>query len=79
MRDKPVGLALVLTILFGGLGLLYASVWGVVALIVLAAAGVVPTLGFVLIFVWPASAVWGAIKASNKHSEFVHGTNVERP
>jgi len=71
MKDKSVGVALVLTFLFGPLGLLYASVGGGVALIVLAAAGVVPTLGFVLIFVWPASMMWAAIAASNKHKVFL--------
>lgn len=71
MKDKSVGVALLLTLLFGPLGLFYASVWGAVALIVLAAAGVVPTLGFVLIFVWPASMMWGAIAASSKHKAFL--------
>jgi len=72
MKDKSVLLALVLTFLFGPLGLFYVSVWGAVALIVVAAAGVVPTLGFVLIFVWPASMVWAAIAASRQHNDFVH-------
>ena len=72
MKDKSVAVALVLTFLFGPLGLFYASVGGAVALIVLAAAGVVPTLGYVLIFVWPASMMWAAIAASNKHKVFVN-------
>ena len=70
MKDKSVGLALVLTFLFGPLGLFYASVWGAVALIVLAAAGVVPTFGFVLIFVWPASIAWAAIAAGSRHRAY---------
>ena len=73
MKDKSVALALLLTFLFGPLGLFYASTTGAVALIVLAAAGVVPTLGYVLIFVWPASMVWGAIAASNQHKAFLAG------
>jgi len=73
MKDKSVVLALVLTFFLGPLGLFYASATGAVALIVLAAAGVVPTLGYVLIFVWPASMVWAAIAANNRHNAFIAG------
>ena len=71
MRDRSVLLAVVLTVLFGPLGLFYASVWGALALIVVAAIGVVPTMGFVLIFVWPASIAWAVIAASNQHKTFL--------
>lgn len=74
MKDKSVVLALVLTFLFGPLGLFYVTVPGAVALILLAAIGVVPTLGFVLIFVWPASMAWAAIAASGKHKAFLAET-----
>ena len=57
MRDKSVSLALVLTFFFGPLGLLYASAWGTVVLIVVAALALVPTMGFVLIFVWPVDGL----------------------
>lgn len=70
MRDRSVALALVLTLFFGPLGLFYASVPGALALIGLAAVGVVPTFGFVLIFVWPASMAWAAVAASGKHKAF---------
>lgn len=73
MRDRSVVLALVLTFFLGPLGLFYASVPGALALIGLAAAGVVPTFGFVLVFVWPASMAWAAVAASNKHKAFVAG------
>jgi hypothetical protein len=53
--------------------LFYASATGAVALILLAAVGVVPTLGYVLIFVWPASMVWSAIAANNRHNAFLAG------
>ena len=76
MKDKSVFLALVLTFFFGPLGLFYASASGAVVLIVAAAVGVVPTLGYVLIFVWPASMVWGAIAANNRHNTFVSGTGL---
>jgi hypothetical protein len=73
MKDKSVALAFLLTLVFGPLGLFYVRAWGAVALILVAAAGVVPTLGFVLIFVWPASMVWAVIEASKQHGDFVRG------
>ena len=71
MRDKSVVWAMVLTFFFGPLGLFYVSAWGAMALILVAAAGVVPTMGLVLIFVWPASIVWAAVAARQQHSHFV--------
>jgi hypothetical protein len=79
MKDKSVILALVLTFFFGPLGLFYVSAWGAAVLIVLAAVAVVPTLGFVLIFVWLASMVWAAIAASRQHTNFVRVPEVTRP
>jgi hypothetical protein len=78
MKDKSVFWAVVLTLFLGPLGLFYVSVWGAVALIALAAAGVVPTMGFVLIFVWPASMVWAAIAASRQHNDFAHPVDLGR-
>jgi hypothetical protein len=78
MKDKSVALALALTFFFGPLGLFYVSVWGALALIVIAAAGVVPTLGFVLVFVWPASMLWAAIAASTQHGEFARWRELDR-
>ncbi|HXW80428.1 MAG TPA: hypothetical protein VEJ84_13070 [Acidimicrobiales bacterium] len=82
MKDKSVALALALTFFLGPLGLFYVSMWGAVALVLLAAAGVVPTMGFVLIFVWPASMVWAVLAASRQHKAFLSGpglTGTDRP
>jgi hypothetical protein len=79
MKDKSLALALVLTFFFGPLGLFYASPWGAVALLLLAAAGVVPTMGFVLIFVWPASIAWAAIAAGHAHRLFLDQAPLSSP
>jgi hypothetical protein len=65
---------------FGPLGLFYASAGGgALALILVAAVGVLPTVGFVLLFAWPASMVWAAIAASSKHSAVTQGASLGRP
>jgi hypothetical protein len=79
VKDKSIAIAMVLTVIFGPIGLFYVSAWGAVALILVAAAGVVPTMGFVLIFVWPASIAWAAIAASNQHSAFRHQLDQDLP
>jgi hypothetical protein len=78
MRDKSVPLAVVLTLFFGPLGLFYVSAWGAVSLVVLAAVAVVPTMGFVLIFVWPASIVWAVVAASKQHGDFLRGPTTSK-
>ena len=70
MKDKSVGAALVLTFLFGPLGLLYASVLGGILLLVLSVVVFVLTFGLGLIVIWPVSMIWGAIAASNQHSKY---------
>lgn len=79
MKDKSVFLAVVLTFFFGPLGLFYASTWGAAVLITIAAVGVVPTIGYVLVFVWPASIAWAAVAASNHHKSFVSGAGLSSP
>lgn len=76
MKDKSVTLALVLSFVFGPFGLFYASPWGAVLLLVVAAAGVVPTMGFVLIFVWAASIAWAAVAAGHAHRLFLDSANL---
>jgi hypothetical protein len=74
--DKSVGAALVLTFLFGGLGLFYSSVLGGIVMTVVELLTVIiaiVTLGFGLVlfaFVWPATMLWGALSASRKHRDF---------
>lgn len=62
--EKSVGISLILTILFGPLGLLYSSVFGGMIMILLGLLVAVFTLGFGLIIIWPICIVWGAISAS---------------
>lgn len=79
MRDRSVVLAVVLTVFLGPVGLFYASAPGAAFLIFLAAAGVVPTMGFALIFVWPASIAWAIIAASGKHKAFLEEVRLHPP
>ena len=68
VRPKSFWIALVLTILFGPLGMFYATVFGALVMIVLSVLVTVVTFGFGLAFVWPASIAW-AVTAVYFHNE----------
>ena len=65
--NKSVGVALVLTFLFGPLGMLYSTIsGGIIMLIISVIVGAV-TLGFGLLLTWPVCMIWSAI-AANSHN-----------
>jgi hypothetical protein len=66
--DKSVGAALLLTFLFGPVGLFYASVVGGFVMIVVTIIIGIATLGLGLPVAWCGCMIWGAVAASNKHS-----------
>lgn len=61
--EKSVPAALVLTFLFGPLGLLYASVWGGIILILTAIVTLPLTAGLAALILWPASLIWAVLAA----------------
>lgn len=66
--DKSVGAALLLTFLFGPLGLFYASVVGGLVMLVVTFFLALVTLGLGLPIAWCGCMIWGAVSASGKHS-----------
>jgi hypothetical protein len=66
--DKSVGAALLLTFLFGPLGLFYVSVLAACLMIVVTIFLGIITLGFGLPVAWCACMIWGGVAASNQHS-----------
>ena len=68
--DKSVGAALILTFLFGPLGLLYATLAGGLVLTAITLVVGLFTVGFWLFAAWPVSIVWGGVVAIRKHRAF---------
>ncbi len=69
--DKSVGIAVTLTLLFGPLGLLYATVLG--GLIMMLATAVLEThttYRSVTAITWLISVVWGFVEARRKHARY---------
>jgi hypothetical protein len=67
-RLKSFGIAIVLTILFGPLGMFYATVFGALVMIVVSALVAVFTLGFGLVLMWSVAIAW-AVAAVYVHNE----------
>ena len=63
-NTKSVAIALVLTFLFGPLGLLYSSVLGGVVMFVVSGIVAVFTLGVGLLVTWPICMIWAAVAAN---------------
>ena len=61
---KSPGIALLLTFLFGPLGMFYSTILGAVIMIIISAIVGFVTLGLGLIVTWPICMIWGAVAAS---------------
>jgi hypothetical protein len=68
-KQKSVGVAFLLSFLFGPLGLLYASVTGGIIMFILGIIIGIITLGFGLILVWIGSIIWAVVAAGNANKK----------
>ena len=62
---KSVGISLILTILFGPLGMLYSTIWGGIIMMVISLLLALLTAGFSLFITWPICVIWGALAVSS--------------
>lgn len=65
---KSVGIGLLLTFLFGPIGMLYATVWGGLLMMVVNLVVGIATFGIGLVITWPIQLIWVAlsIRSYNK-------------
>jgi hypothetical protein len=69
--EKSVGLAIVLAIFFGPLGMLYATVPGALIMLVITPVAAFFTLGLSLFVTWPICVVWAGVAASQHNQKLV--------
>lgn len=65
--EKSTGVAIVLALLFGPLGLLYASVKGGIIMFFVTGIAMLFTLGIGLLITWPACVIWAAVAVNNQN------------
>ena len=65
--NKSTGVAIILALLFGPLGLLYASVKGGIIMFFITSIVALFTLGIGLLITWPACVIWAAVAVNNQN------------
>lgn len=70
---KSVGVAIILTVLFGPLGMFYSTVWGGIIMSILTLIVGIVTVGLGLIVIWPIVVIWGAVAANSYNKKLASG------
>ncbi len=70
---KGVGIAIILALLFGPLGLLYSSVLAAVVMFIVSIPVVIFTAGLGLLLTQPICAVWAAVAVMSRNKKLVEG------
>jgi len=70
---KNVGLAIVLAVFFGPLGMLYSTVVGGVIMIFVNLIVGILTLGLGLLITWPICIIWAGIAANSYNKKLTSG------
>lgn len=74
VSPKSVGISLLLTCLFGSIGMFYATVSGALIMLVVETIVGICTLGIGLLITHPICMIWGAIAANNYNNKLMKGT-----
>jgi len=70
---KSMGVAILLTVLFGPLGMLYATIPGALLMIVVGGVLALMTLGISLLITWPICVIWAAVAVNNYNGRLLAG------
>jgi len=73
---KSVGVAILLTLLFGPLGMLYSTIGGAVIMCLVTFFVAAVTFGLGLFVTWPICVIWAAYAASEHNRRLTYGVNV---
>ena len=68
---KSVAISLILTFLFGPLGMLYSTISGAIIMIILSIVVAIFTVGIGLAITWPISMIWGALAVSSANNKLI--------
>ncbi len=71
---KSIGLSILLTFLFGPLGMLYSTIVGGIIMFIVSIIVFILTLGFGILITWPICVIWGAIAVDIYNKKLLSGT-----
>lgn len=69
ISPKNVGVAILLTLFFGPLGMSYSTVAGAIIMCIVTLFVGLGTFGLGLVLIWPVSIIWGAIAADSYNKQ----------
>jgi hypothetical protein len=70
---KSIGISIILTFLFGPLGMFYSTIVGGAIMLVLSLVIAFVTLGFGLLITWPICVIWGALATKSYNDRLLAG------
>jgi len=73
VATKSVGVSILLTVLFGPLGMLYSTVSGGVIMLIATLVLAVFTFGLGVLITWPICIIWGAVATNSYNEKLVAG------
>lgn len=73
---KSVGIAIMLTLFFGPLGMLYSTIAGAIVMFVATFLALLFTAGLGLFVTWPVGIIWAAVAASSHNKRLLSGVQV---
>lgn len=73
VAPKSMGISVMLTFLFGPLGMLYSTIPGALVMMVASGIALVITAGLGLIVTWPICILWGAVATSSYNKKLMAG------
>jgi hypothetical protein len=73
VTPKSMGISILLTFLFGPLGMLYSTIPGAIVMMVVSGIVLVTTAGLGFIITWPICIVWGAVATSSYNKKLMAG------
>jgi hypothetical protein len=70
---KSMGIAIMLTFLFGPLGMLYSTIIGAIVMFVATFLALLLTAGLGLFVTWPVGIIWAAVATSEYNKKLLAG------
>jgi hypothetical protein len=70
---KSLGIAILLTALFGPLGMFYSTIPGAITMLIVSLVIGLVTFGFGLFLTWPVCVIWGAMAAKAYNEKLLAG------
>ncbi|MGO8881153.1 MAG: hypothetical protein ACLPVO_08350 [Desulfomonilaceae bacterium] len=70
---KSVGISIILTVVFGPLGMFYSTISGAIIMLIISAVVGLVTFGYGLILTHPICVIWGALAANSYNKKLLEG------